>query len=52
MSTFLSVELFIPCNKRVQNKVHWMSTKYIMLLVIEPQGPEPGLAQILGQSVF
>ena len=33
--------LFNDC--KVQNKMQWMSTKYILLLVIESQGPEPGL---------
>ena len=50
MGTFCSVELlfvlvgklFIPCNKRVQNKwTEW--AHYIMLLVIEPQSPGAGL---------
>ena len=42
MGTFCSVELFIPCNKRVQNMwTEW--AHYIMLLVIEPQSPESGL---------
>ena len=30
---FLCGILTTPCNKRVQNKFHWMSTKYIWLLV-------------------
>ena len=35
-------KLFIPCNKRVQNKwTEW--THYIMLLEIEPKSPESRL---------
>ena len=35
-------KLFIPCNKRVQNK--WtVWAHYIMLLEIEPHSPESGL---------
>ena len=44
-------KLFIPCNKRVQNKwTEW--AQYIMLLVIEPQSPESGLSVYMLEASF